>query len=94
MKAKLVEYAKTTDEAGNTIEVKIWQVPKDRHRPHGYKYSLVYIVNNERVIGYDNSEGKGDHKHHRGKEAAYEFKNADKLFRDFYHDIRRFKNES
>ena len=32
----------------------MWRVnPFDK--PHGYKYSLVYIVKGERVIGYDNA---------------------------------------
>jgi len=43
--------------------MKIWQVPVSEDKPHGYKYSLVYIVGGERLIGYDNAEGKGDHRH-------------------------------
>ena len=62
-----------------------------KDKPHGYKYSLVYIVNGERVIGYDNTEDKGDHRHYKNKEEPYEFKNIDKLFEDFYQDIRRVK---
>ena len=30
---------------------------------HGFKYRLVYVVDGERVVGYDNEAGKGDHKH-------------------------------
>jgi hypothetical protein len=28
---------------------------KSQRYPRGYKYSLVYIKNGERVIGYDNA---------------------------------------
>ena len=30
------------------------------------KYSFAYVVNHERVVGYDNYEHKGDHRHDRG----------------------------
>jgi hypothetical protein len=60
-------------------------------KPHGYRYSLVYIVDGKRVIGYDNGEGKGDHRHHKGKESRYPFESIDKLFEDFLEDVRRYK---
>lgn len=93
MKANLIEHEKTTDEFGNTIEVKIWEIPKSKDKPHGYKYSIAYIELGKRIIGYDNAEGKGDHRHYGNKEERYEFKSIEKLFNDFYQDIRRFKNE-
>lgn len=91
MKADLIEHTKVIDESGNTIEMKLWRLPKaNEERPHGYKYSLVYIVNNVRIIGYDNAEGKGDHRHVRGNEQPYKFTNVRKLIHDFYRDIERF----
>lgn len=59
MKAKLVRRNKVYDEDGNIIEVKMWRVGPSSDKFHGYKYSLVYIVGGERVIGYDNGEGRG-----------------------------------
>jgi Family of unknown function (DUF6516) len=53
---------------GDIVEMKIWQVPVSRGKPHGLKYSLVYIKEGKRVAGYDNGEGKGDHRHYLGKE--------------------------
>ena len=94
MKALLVQYIKTIDELNNTIEIKIWQLPKPtKDKPHGYKYTLVYIVKDKRIIGYDNAEGKGDHVHYKQKEGSYRFKDIDKLFEDFYNDIWRYKHE-
>jgi len=61
MKAELVRHEKITDELGNTIEIKVWKVPVSKDKPHGFKYSLVYIVDDKRIIGYDNAKGKGDH---------------------------------
>lgn len=52
---------------------------------------VIPMVKGKRVIGYDNAEGKGDHRHYEDKEEVYTFKNVDKLFEDFYNDIRRVK---
>ena len=91
MKGKLARHIKVREDTGNIIEVKLWQVSPSLDKPHGYKYSLVYVVKGKRVIGYDNAEGKGDHRHYGDKEEVYPFKSVDKLFEDFYNDIKRVK---
>ena len=91
MKAKLIKHDKITDEDGNTIEIKIWSVLKTADKPHGLKYSLVYIVNNKRVVGYDNAEGKGDHRHYKEREEPYLFVSLEKLAEDFYRDVEHIK---
>lgn len=63
MEARLIRHTKVYDEFGNIIEIKMWKVDPSQDKPHGYKYSLVYIVKGKRQIGYDNAEGKGDHRH-------------------------------
>lgn len=93
MKAKLIVKDRFDFEDGAIVEAKVWQVPVSDDKPYGYKYSLVYIVNGKRIIGYDNAEGKGDHRHYHDKEEPYRFKSIDRLFEDFYKDVRRFKNE-
>ena len=91
MKAALINHEKVTDALGNTVEIKIWKLPaKTKDIPHGYKYSLAYIVGGRRVIGYDNHEGKGDHAHYLSKEKLYRFTDVDKLVRDFIADIKRY----
>jgi len=92
MDAKLIRQDKVMDELGNTIEIKMWRLPKPTEdKPHGYKYSLVYIIENERIIGYDNAEGRGDHRHIRRQIEPYRFINLRKLADDFYRDIERYK---
>ncbi|WP_435550426.1 toxin-antitoxin system TumE family protein [Desulfobacterium sp. N47] len=59
MKAELIIHNKVIDEYSNIIEIKLWKVEKSSDKPHGYKYSLVYIAGSKRVIGYDNAEQKG-----------------------------------
>lgn len=90
MRARLITYKKVTDELGNIIEIKVWQMPFTvEDKPHGYKYSLVYISNGIRVIGYDNAEGKGDHRHYGKEKKPYKFRGIDRLLEDFYRDIER-----
>ncbi|MBI4689259.1 MAG: hypothetical protein HY754_03175 [Nitrospirae bacterium] len=88
MKAEPLIHDKVEDRHGGIVEVKVWAVPKSKDKPYGYKYSLVYIKHDRRVLGYDNAEGKGDHRHYRGKEMPYGFEGIDKLLKDFYRDVR------
>lgn len=78
---------------GDIVEVKIWRVDKSADKPHGFKYSLAFIRKGNRLIGYDNAEGKGDHRHYKEKEQRYAFSGIDALFEDFYGDIRRCKKD-
>lgn len=91
MKGELIRHEKVTDELGNTVEIKLWKVPITDDKPHGFKYSLAYIVRGKRVIGYDNSEYKGDHKHYKDKTESYAFKSLRKLTEDFLADIENNK---
>jgi hypothetical protein len=91
MRASLIYHEKRYLEDGSFQEIKIWQVPKSKDRPHGLKYSFAYIVNDERVIGYDNYKHKIDHRHYQNKEYPYEFQGLKKLWQDFIHDIEQFR---
>jgi hypothetical protein len=92
MRAKLILHEKNVDERNNIVEMKIWQLPQPTFdSPAGFKYSLVYIDHNVRVIGYDNAEGKGDHRHIKGREESYRFHSLRKLVADFFKDIDRYK---
>gem|GEM_PF-266933 len=65
---------------GAIIEMRIWKLPEeDAERPHGLKYSLFYGFAGERIIGYDNERGKGDHRHYRDQEMPYEFSDPHRL---------------
>jgi hypothetical protein len=94
MEATLIRHDKVTDELGNTLEIRLWKVPPSPDKPKGYKYSLVYIVEGERVIGYDNSERKGDHRHYGKREEPYDFSTLRQLADDFLSDVEQFKRNS
>jgi hypothetical protein len=92
-RAKLLFHRKNIESNGDIIEMKIWQVPDSKDKPHGLKYSLVYIQNGKRVVGFDNAEGKGDHKHYGGKECCYDFTSVDNLIKDFYSMIEKIRSD-
>jgi hypothetical protein len=80
---------------GAILEMTIWQIPeRTAERPHGLKYSLYYGRDGERIIGYDNEAGKGDHRHYRTREETYEFSGPQQLIADFLADVKRERGES
>ena len=88
--ADLIRHERFDLDDGTIIEIKIWQLPYSTiERPHGLKYSLFYGRKGERIIGYDNEAGKGDHRHYRSKEEKYQFKTLKQLMLDFELDIEK-----
>jgi hypothetical protein len=86
--AALIYHDKAILADGGIVEMKIWKLPQgSAERPHGLKYSLFYGRDGERIVGYDNEAGKGDHRHHRGCEEAYRFSTVEQLVADFLADV-------
>lgn len=75
---------------GRIIQMKVWRLPeRSVERPHGLKCSLFFGRPGERIIGYDNEAGKGDHRHHGPREERYHFSTLEALIRDFEADVHR-----
>ena len=90
MNASLLEYHKLVLSNGAIVEVKVWQLPgQTAERPHGLKYSLFYGRPGERIVGYDNEAGKGDHRHYREREEPYTSTTFEALLDDFWRDVRK-----
>ena len=88
--AILIEDRKLLLDSGAIVQIRIWQLPEaTEERPHGLKYSLFYGRPGERVVGYDNEAGKGDHRHYREREEPYQFTTYQNLLADFWQDVRR-----
>ena len=87
MSGKLIFYRKSVEPNRDIVEMKIWQVPTSAKNSQGIKYSLVYIKDGKRLMGYDNAEGKGHHRHYRNLEKPYEFKGVNTLIENFYADV-------
>jgi uncharacterized protein DUF6516 len=70
------------------VQIKVWKLPKPVDgSTHDMKYSLAYVVDGVSVLRYDNEAGKGDHRHVRGIETPYDFKDLDALQVDFWKDV-------
>jgi Family of unknown function (DUF6516) len=93
-KATRIFYDKAVLPDGAVVEMEIWQLPaSDEDRAHTLKYRLFYGRDGERIVGYDNERGKGDHKHIRGKETRYRFVSVEKLIADFLNDVEQTQGE-
>ena len=95
MKAKRIFYDRMEFADGAILEMVIWLVPKSvEGSAHHLKYSLVYGRPGLRLVGYDNEQGKGDHRHFDEREAAYLFTTPEALVEDFLSDVKKLRGES
>ena len=94
MKAELVFQERFVFDDGAILTMRIWRVPIPvPPTTHGLKYSLFYGYPGQRIIGYDNERGKGDHRHLRGRETPYQFTTVDRLVQDFLADVAEIRTE-
>ena len=94
MAAKPLVLLKRRNDDGTIIDIKIWQLPTlTTERPHGLKYSLFYGRKGERIVGYDNETGKGDHRHYGSREESYAFQSMERLMTDFFADVAKARGE-
>jgi hypothetical protein len=87
--ATLVLRSKTATHQG-VVEMVIWAVKRPvPPSSHGFKYRLVFVRYGERLVGYDNERGKGDHKLLGSRQMAYKFVDIDTLINDFLRDVEK-----
>ena len=95
MKATLIIRDRRILADGAIIEVVIWQVPTPvPPTTHGLKYRLFYGTDGERIVGFDNERGKGDHKHVLGVESPYGLTTLAQLLDDFEAEIVAIRGEA
>ena len=92
--AEIIFHHKCIEDNGDIVEIKMFKVPKSEKQPEGISYSMVYICNGIRAIGYDNFEGHSEkgsshHKHTFGKTVPYAFFDEWKAVEDFYLDVEK-----
>jgi hypothetical protein len=94
MKAELVYRAKSVLSDDSILEMIIWRLPTPvPGSTHGYKYRLFYGTHGQRLVGYDNERGKGDHRHVDGIELPYAFVSVERLMQDFLDDVRQRRDK-
>lgn len=94
-KATLIFHEKLVFPDHAIMQGVIWRLPgATPERPHSLKYRLYYGKNGQRIIGYDNERGKGDHRHYRDLEEDYLFTTVEQLIADFLADVRRERGEA
>ena len=91
--ARLRYHLKRIFPEGDLMEIKIWEVPKSEEFPEGVKYSLVYVKEGRRILGYDNERGKGHHKHYFDEEGGVEFEDWEDLVGRFLEDVMRLRRK-
>jgi hypothetical protein len=95
MKAARLFYDKAVLPDGAIVEMLIWRVPEPvPPTTHGLKYRLFYGRNGQRIVGYDNERGKGDHRHVGGREYRYRFSTVEQLVADFLADVEQQRRSS
>ena len=88
--ASLILDRKLVLDDGRIIQMRVWLLPQtSAERPHGLKYSFFFGRPGERIIGYDNERGKGDHRHYGDHEEAYDFQSLEQLVQDFGRDVEQ-----
>jgi hypothetical protein len=95
MKAERIFYDRMDLPDGSIIEMVIWKLPAPvLGSRHSLKYRLYYGRNGERLIGYDNERGKGDHRHLGSLEEPYLFTTVEALVSDFIAQVKQERGES
>jgi len=94
-KASLIFHSKRLYDDGAIAELKLWAVRNAvRGSAHAFKYSLYYGRDGQRLVGYDNEAGKGDHRHYGDREEAYVFTTPEQLIADFLADVALLRTDA
>lgn len=90
MNADLIADFKDVTPEGGIIQMRVWKVPEPLPpSTHAFKYRLYYGRRGERIVGFDNERGKGDHCHLDGREHPYRFVSVEQLIEDFIAEVER-----
>jgi hypothetical protein len=90
IKEELLQRSKSVLSDNSIVEVVIWRVPEPvPGSRHAYKYRLFFGRDGQRMVGFDNERGKGDHMHRDDVEEPYDFISVEKLMADFMAEIKK-----
>jgi hypothetical protein len=90
--SRLIQRERVRYYDGTFAEIVIWHLPEPvPGSVHHYKYRLFFGRSGNRIIGYDNERGKGDHRHQEGTEEPYVCISPARLRDDFLRDIAEWR---
>ena len=92
-KATKVLHEKIRTAEGIVVELTVWHVTRSAQYPEGFKYSFFAVKNGGVLVGYDNHEPKGHHRHFGGIEEAYVLSGLGKLRADFRNDLEQARRQ-
>ncbi len=76
------------------VEMVVWRLPRPQPGcTHAFKYCLALVLERVCVLRYDNETGKGDHRHVDGRERTYRFADPERLQKDFWNDVEKWKRK-
>ncbi|MFH1182394.1 MAG: DUF6516 family protein [Candidatus Woesearchaeota archaeon] len=90
-KSRLLRYSRFNLRGGENVAIRVWEVPKDANYPEGLKYSFAYIRGQRRILGYDNYEGKGHHRHLGEGESEIRFRSVEEIERQFKKEVKKLR---
>jgi Family of unknown function (DUF6516) len=77
------------------VQAVVWRLPAALPPSHHrYKYRLYCGRNGDRLVGFDNERGKGDHMHMLGVKSPYQFTTLAQLLADFAAAVERVARRS
>ncbi len=92
MEAALLIRERIVYEDGCLVEMVVWRLPTPAPpSSRWFKYRLVYVVGGQRVLGYDNERGKGDHRHFAGREEPFPFLSIENLLERFIAEVEAMR---
>lgn len=92
MDARLLVRHRRVFADGTIEEMVVWILPHPvPGSSHNFKYRLFFGTRGQRLIGYDNERGKGDHRHIEGVEEPYIFTSPRQLVIDFQGEVARWR---
>ena len=74
---------------GSFVDFSIDVIQPDEWRPHGFRYRLAWIKDEECLVLFDNHHGKSDHFHIGENEFQYDFVGIEQLNDDFESLVRK-----
>jgi hypothetical protein len=93
MGTTLIQNTKQVMTDGSILEIVVWLLPTPvKGSTHLFKYRLFFGRDGQRIVGFDNERGKGDHCHLDGVEVDYVFVSTDRLLADFRREVMKRMN--